>query len=175
MKKQYFKLILASIFIFGLLLAPTAYAAVSGHTLDYDAVDSGEIRYGGSTKYTTELNNAISQWNSLDTVYIAPDNASTIEDVTISDTYKESETWSGLYTWYPILTDTIKYNTYIMDNRDSSVKSAQNKKTVMHEFGHALGIDDHDDSTYSAIVMYGYPNTTTSVTAHDEEDYNLAN
>lgn len=145
------------------------FAAETKHKLGYSSVDSGEIRWGGSTKYTTAWNHAVSTWNALGKVNIAPDTAWTIEDLTISDVNKPSETWTGLYTYYPLLADTIQFNTANMDA--SGRTTNHNKKTATHELGHALGIGDHYESSYSSIIMYGYSSDVTSLKQHDKDDY----
>ncbi|WP_341963499.1 hypothetical protein NM897_17060 (plasmid) [Planococcus maritimus] len=142
-------------------------ASGEGHTTWYDSVDSGEIRYGGTTKYTTERSHANSLWNAMGLVYIAPDTAFTIQDLTYSDVYS-TEDFSGRYNYYAGSVDTIKFNDRIFQARSSSYK----KKTAAHELGHALGLDDHYSSSYSGIIMYGYSSGVTSLQSHDKADYN---
>jgi len=61
-----------------ILYATFAYeGSDTKHTLSYSSVDSGEIRWGESTKYTNAWNHAVSTWNALGNVNIAPDDAST--------------------------------------------------------------------------------------------------
>ena len=132
------------------------------------SVDSGEIRWGGSTKYSTAWSHAVTTWNAMGKVTIAPDTASTYEDLTISDVSKSSETWTGLYT-NSIGADTIQFNTANMDKAGRT--DDHNKKTATHELGHALSIGDHYESTYSTIIMYGVASSETTLKQHDKDDY----
>lgn len=144
----------------------TLGASGEGHTTWYHAVDAGEIRYGGTTKYTTSRAHGIAAWNAMGKVYFGADTASTIQDLTFSDVYTAAD-WNGYYMSYPGA-DTIRFNDRTMQNRTSS----QNKKTATHEMGHALGLADHEDSYYSNIIMYGKGSSVIYLQSHDKADYN---
>jgi hypothetical protein len=139
----------------------------SDHIKSTSAVDNGEIRYGGTTKHTTARSHSFSQWNSLGTIKIAADTASTIQDLTYRDVYSV-EDFTGTYT-YLAGADEIKFNDRFFETRTDS----WNKKTATHELGHALGIVDHKLSTHSGIIMYYQASQVTTLQAHDKADYNL--
>jgi hypothetical protein len=136
----------------------------SGHTNWYSSVDSGEIRWGGTTKHTSARDHGISTWNAQNSIDILKDTATTIQDLTFRDVYSV-EDFTGRYT-YLAGADEIKFNDRYFESRSSSY----NKKTATHEIGHALGLDDHY-SGYSGIIMYGNSSSVTSLQAHDKEDY----
>lgn len=138
----------------------TAYAA--NYVLGYSAVDDDEIRWGGSTSYSTQWNSGVSTWNALDPITIAPDTASTYQDLTISDTSKSSVTWAGQYS-NSVGSDTIKFNSYYM----SGYTSSKRQNVTTHELGHALGLAH----SYSGNVMYAYVSTRTSLGSQDTADY----
>ncbi len=142
-----------------LATAPFAYA----HFLGYSSVDGGEIRWGGSTQYSTQWNSAISTWNALGAVNIAPDTIFTIEDLTVIDTNQGDSGWTGLYT-NTAGADDIYLNTYYL----SGNTSAQRQNTCTHELGHSLGLAH----SLSGNVMYASQTSQTSLGTHDVSDYN---
>ena len=153
-------LIIVGILALSIATMGTAYAA--NYVLGYSAVDGDEIRWGGSTTYSTQWNSGVSTWNALDPITIAADTASTYEDLTISDTSKSSVTWAGQYS-NSSGADTIKFNSYYMSGYTSSKK--QNVTT--HELGHALGLAHSTSSN----IMYTYVATRTSLGTQDKADY----
>lgn len=142
------------------LLAITA----SAHFLGFSAVDEMEIRYGGSTQYTTAQSHSFSTWNALGKVNIAPDTIWTWEDLTYGDYYDSSTGTYGYYTYNPYDSDIIKFNQYWFNQ----IPTDYQKKTAMHELGHALGLDH----SYNPNVMVSGPRSYTQLGSHDIEDYN---
>ncbi len=141
----------------------SAYAAthyVSGTS----SVDAKEIRWWWSTIYTTAYNYWVSTWNNLWGVYIRPDNASTIEDLTLSDTSVNDWSWAAAYWSRRTWADTIKFNKYYMNQYTST----QQKNVVMHELWHSLWL------AHSILNNIMYTNTTTRTTlwTQDISDYN---
>ncbi len=155
-----------------LIGAAVSFATVAspGHTNSFSAIDGGEIRYGGGTKYFLPFNSALSQWNSLGKVNIAPDTIWVIEDLTFTDMYSSLVPWAGLYSYDNLYADTIQYNDYYLQVSSDSII----RNTVIHEIGHALGIMDHY-YPWDYIVMHGHITGTTSLTSHDITDYHIAN
>lgn len=140
------------------LLAVTA----SAHFLGYSAVDDMEIRYGGSTQYTTAQSHSFSTWNALGKVNIAPDTIWTYEDLTYSDYYDSSGAY-GFYQYNPIGSDDIKFNKYWFDQFSTN----EQKHTALHELGHALGLDH---SYYPNVMVQGRY-SLTQLGSHDISDY----
>jgi hypothetical protein len=137
-------------------------AISSAHVLGYSSVDNMEIRYGGSTKYTTAQSHSIDTWNDLGEVNIAPDNIWTYEDVTYSDYDDSADTRSGV--WTPSLgSDTIEFNEYLMDDYTGD----QQKYVALHELGHALGLAHTTVPNVMVQGEYSY----TELGSHDEESY----
>ena len=85
MKIQIKGIRIASLFMAMLLAGMLIMPVASAHFLGYSAVDGMEIRYGGSTQYTTAQSHSFSKWNDLGKVNIAPDTTWTVEDLTYSD------------------------------------------------------------------------------------------
>lgn len=137
---------------------------VHAHFLGYSSVDAGEIRWGGSTQYSSAWSGGISTWNALGLVNIAPDTIWTYEDLTVSDVNEPNESWVGLYTYYSLATDTIKLNTAKLYDDTS----AQKQNVTTHELGHSLGLAH----SFSENVMYMYQTFQTSLGSHDISDYN---
>lgn len=139
------------------------------HLTGYSAVDSGEIRYGGTSKYSTQLSSAISSWHNLGPVDILPDNLSTVEDVTFYDVYSSNSYWDGRYV--PTAgSDSIQLNTYFIDGYTSTNKQG----VICHEIGHALGLGEHDDNSYYNNSVMWYQTTNRFVykpASHDVVDY----
>lgn len=152
-----------SLVAFAVMLLMSASVA-HAHFLGYSSVDSGEIRWGGSTTYSTEWSGGISTWNALGAINIAPDTIWTIEDLTVSDTNAGDSGWTGQYTYYSLGADTIQLNTYYLSGDTSS----ERQNTTTHELGHSLGLAH----SYSGNIMYSSQTSQTSLGTHDTEDYN---
>lgn len=153
------------IILFTLLLSAFfAPSIVFAHFLNYSSVDDGEIRWDGSTAYTTARDHAISVWNSLGRVNIAPDTWYTYADLEFSDTNRSDVAWDGLYT-HTTGEDEIYLNSYYLKN----YTSFQQKAVAAHELGHALGLAH----SYSPNLMYQCATCTKVNTpqSHDKEDY----
>ena len=139
--------------------------SIKGKLLSVNSVDNGEIRWGGKTKYQSEVDFGIAEWNKLKTIKIAPDTASTIEDLTFSDAYSSESRWA-------VWTNRAGADTIVFNDRFMSDGKAFNKRsTAAHEIGHALSLDDHS-SAYSDTLMVGSGFSTDVPVAHDKEDYN---
>lgn len=148
-------LVLSFVLLFG---TNTAAAHFTGN----NSVDGDEIRWGGSTTYSTAWNGGISLWNGLNPIDILPDSYFTIEDLTIADT---SQPLLGWYAAYDPSNDYIYFNTY--STRMPSLSSSQKKNIAAHELGHALGLGHHSISNNVMDDTSFY----TSIGTHDESDY----
>jgi hypothetical protein len=157
------------------LIPLTAFGA-DIHSSGYSSVDLGEIRWGGSTKYSSGLSTSIDRWNAMGRVAIAPDTVYSTEDLTYIDAYRSDVSWDGVYI-NKVFADTIQYNNYYLDMSKYTYSVIRGVQT--HEIGHALGIGDHYSGIYSNTTMYGYtfdsngnPARPDGLSDHDKSDYN---
>ena len=161
MKKKFFIL---SLSLFLLMIANSVYAThyVTGNT----SVDDGEIRWGGSTQFSTAWSNAISTWNALGDINIAPDTLWTYQDLSVGDFYYDDYPMIyGIYDYDSVGSDELWLNEYVLSGQNSSYQ----QNTATHELGHALGLDDH---SIFENVMYEYQTSRTSLGSQDISDYN---
>jgi hypothetical protein len=149
-----------------IVLSVVAPFTVYAHFLGYSSVDIGEIRWGGNTVYSTARDHAHTTWNSLRMIDIKPDTASTYEDVTYGDQWREDVTWAGRYVYWGSLTDNIDFNQYYLSGKNYT--SDEKKHVALHEMGHALGLDH----TWAPNVMVSGRYSITKLGPHDIEDYN---
>lgn len=146
-------------------LFSASVASAVNYVSGYSSVDEGEIRWGGSTAYSTQWNAGISTWNALNKINIAPDTIWTYEDLKVSDVNRSDGAWAtrtGLYT-NQIGTDKIELNKYVLNSKTS----AQKQNTVTHELGHALGLAH----SISGNVLYFQQTSQTNLGAQDISDY----
>jgi hypothetical protein len=109
------------------------------------SVDNGEIRWGSTTQYTWERDDAINTWNAIDPINILPDNVWTVEDLTFKDVDSSAYPWYG--SWQQqFAADSLFLNIYHMDY----LTYDERRYVVTHELGHALGLDH----SVSGNVMY---------------------
>jgi hypothetical protein len=132
-------------FVGFLSLASTAHAThyLSGKS----SVDGGEIRWGSSTQYTWERDDAIGTWNAIDPINILPDTVWTIEDLTFKDVNSNAYPWYGAWQ-QQTGADSLFLNIFHM----SGLTYNERRHVVTHELGHALGLDH----SISGNVMYVY-------------------
>ncbi|KNH32482.1 MULTISPECIES: hypothetical protein [Exiguobacterium] len=160
MHKKITTLLLASAFI---TLGSSIPVSAGTHWTGDGAVDGKEIRWGtarGKTAYTTARNHSITVWDNMGSINIAGDNADVVEDLSFRDIYVATSLL-GRYT--PMSgADVIEYNTYNF----TDMTSGEQKKTALHEMGHALGFNHHD----SGIMKQGLFSMTT-LDSHIKSDY----
>ncbi len=140
---------------------------MAAHFSGHDSVDGGEIRYEENTRYNATFKHAKSEWNAVGGVDFKGDSATTNADLEIKDVDRPSAAWAGRYHSrpYPKI-DLLELEINYMSNT-----SGNNMKNVMvHEMGHALGLDDHESTSWKNIMYYAIRGWTT-VRAHDETDY----
>jgi Zn-dependent peptidase ImmA (M78 family) len=134
-----------------------------------EAVDWGKgIQWDGSTIYSSQWNSSISTWNAMGEVSITKDTLLTIEDLYIVDTSSPGIRISAGYANHTVSgnhTPYIQVNTAVMD----SYTSAQRQKTLTHELGHALGINEIN---IAGNVMQQGKLSQTSLGTKDKEVYN---
>lgn len=141
-----------------LLAIPLAQA----HFLGYSAVDNGEIRWGGSTQYASEWEDAVATWKALGKVKIEPDQPSSIEDLTLIDVDLPQAPYYGQYQHLP-LADALRVNTALLKDKTSK----ERQFTLVHELGHALGLEH----SFENNVMEAKLKNQIHLGPHDKEDY----
>lgn len=148
------------------LLSPNARAHFSGN----DSVDGNEIRYQDNTQWNDALNHAIGAWEGLPGgVSIAPDSATTINDLDIGDYTSTSDTRCGY--WQPRTgEDYLRLNGHFFSRYGTNDKRA----CMTHEWGHAHGLAH----SYVNQVMdpcpvswCTSPPSPTTPQDHDRSDY----
>lgn len=148
-----------------LLLMTAGAGTASAHPLGYDSVDEGEIVYRDRTRYDEELGFAAREWNELDRVDIEEGRRGA--DLMVRD-YRDRR--SGDFGYYRQREgiDVIGLNAYTL-NKDE-YDAVDRRGTVVHEFGHALGLDDNDLCDRS--IMCGVGETPFDTPQeHDVRDY----
>lgn len=135
--------VLAIVFFTGIIVSGNGWDFYECYNISYACVDGDEIRWGGSTSYQSCFNAAVDEWNDLDAIDIEPDTWYTYQDLTIMDRYLPGADFVAIY-YITYGSNEIKFNTYMMEKSEY-----EDKKTLicMHELGHALGINDHNDQS----------------------------
>lgn len=129
----------------------------------WDLVDSGKhLDWGSGSKYLSYINTAVNKWNAYKPGIIRKDDITIVEDVTISDFTEISERWG-----YATSLGTIHLNTYKMDAATSTYNDRLN--TIMHEFGHALGLGHNDPQDVMAVCS-----DIITLTTNDKRSYDAA-
>ncbi len=144
---HFMKKVLFSIFLVSFLGGMSA-AWWTNYVMKTSSVDHGEIRWWWYTSYSTQLASAITVWNTLKKIKIAPDNALTYEDVTFSDVSVNGVGWYGIWIDSYVGSDPIQINTALLKNKTSN----QKQNIITHELGHALWLDHHD--VYDNVMFY---------------------
>ncbi|MCD8328361.1 MAG: matrixin family metalloprotease [Ruminococcus sp.] len=127
-------------------------------------IDSGgHLDWDGSTTYIDFYKQAVKVWNNYKSGVICEDTVWTIEDVKISDCYDDNTTTAATTSGN---TDTIKFNTYIMNKLGGD----QIRNVCIHELGHALGLAHNTSSD----VMYKYVTTINKLSANDKASYDAS-
>ena len=107
------------------------------------------LRWDGTTQYMSEWNYAVARWNELNLISIIK-GSSLNRNVQIGDYYDSSSNRViAYYSWRPLLVDLIRFNTFEFQ----SMTTSQRYKTMMHELGHALGLDEMNTSGNSNISV----------------------
>ena len=119
-----------------------ANTTLSNLIWEHNGVDTNmNVDYKNESQYVNEIAHGVAEWNKLGMVTFRPATGIT-KDIVISDVYNSEPTAPIATTTYRgILAMTVEYNTYYMDNMTYN----QRIKTVLHEFGHVLGLDEFTD------------------------------
>ncbi|MER8047670.1 hypothetical protein [Streptomyces sp. NPDC094032] len=150
--------------------APTAAAAPceEGDTESRTdpSVDEGEIRWTESSKYDSERAHAITEWNKLRKISIAPDAVNTVNDLEFRD-YSKPDTIGGYWERRGGIaqTDYIYLNKHNLDGMGPAFR----RNVLVHELGHALGLC-HKSGHYLS-VMWNRKSDVDKPTAVDQANY----
>lgn len=132
--------------------------------LTWNLVDSGKhLDWDGTTAYMTEWEKSIGVWEDYKPGVIRSDSVLVIEDVKISDYYEESNTMAVTSS-----AGTIKFNSYNFN----SMSAGERQKTMTHELGHALGLDENN-SVPNSIMCQGR-RSQTYIIQDDKNGYDAA-
>lgn len=142
----------------------------SVRVMSWNLVDSGgHCDWSGSTKYQTLFNTAIDAWNtSMGVTRFRKDTVSILEDFDIKDKSTDP-TGEGAFA----RTGQSGYIHFYTDAMDSLTSNAERQKTIMHELGHALGLD-HNNIGSGDIMRQGELAYSTSLSLNDKASYNAA-
>lgn len=141
-----------------LCFSPSSVIQAKSYTLSWNLVRGKDLHWRNHSKYTTQLNQAISTWNGQKTGTIKTYTQANT-DVTVSD-YTENSNTAGVTS----ALRTIKLNKKIMDGLTSTKK----RNVTTHEFGHALGLAH----SASGNVLYAYVSNTVNLGTHDKDSFN---
>lgn len=159
MRKSKLKFLIISLILL-LIMQPVA-ASASANILDWYLVDSGKkLDWINQSDYRHHVVGAMDVWNGHKSGVIREDTWKTVRDVLVLNMYKDNnirgETSPNGY---------IRLNQFHL-NGEPWIAS---RSTVIHEFGHALGIDH---TPGSMDVMYKKGNSATYLRPNDKSSYN---
>ena len=157
------------IIFLSLMCIVTGVFAANNYTWEYSSVDDGEVRWWGSTTYSTQLSNAMTTWNNYWHTDFKPDSILTFEDLTIMDINSSSSLYYWKYSYYGALfaSDELRVNTH--SNWMWGLSNAQRENMLAHELGHSLWLTH----SYANNVMLwgGTVETRTSLGTQDKSSY----
>ncbi|MDR2525118.1 MAG: matrixin family metalloprotease [Oscillospiraceae bacterium] len=136
------------------------------YLLSWHLVDSGKHCDwdANQSKYESYVVSGAKTWNAYKAGVFRPDSISVVQDVRISDVSELGESWLGETS--PL--GYINLNKALLDEVSSNCK----QNTVLHELGHALGLDHNDNA--STNIMYSYNTAVTALSSSDKSSYDAS-
>ncbi|MDD2518274.1 MAG: hypothetical protein PHI05_01625 [Bacilli bacterium] len=169
--KEIIKLFFGTIILFMMIsssivnAAPTIRVTDCAYTIPYtfaqtDWTGKQKITYKNESIYSV-ANEAV-KWSNLGLVSIFPTLVSDY-DVRIAN-YSQVD---NIYGYTNFLASVIAYNNYYF----KSMNSYQRTYTILHEFGHALGLDERNVVGHNTVMRQGNY-SQTNIGSHDIATYN---
>lgn len=139
-------------FILSLFIVAWTFAS-DNYTWEYSSVDGWEVRWWGSTQYSSDLSFAMLIWNNYGHTDFKPDTSITFEDLTIMDinSFNSPYYWKYTYYWAMFASDELKINT--SSNRMWKLNTSQKINVIAHELWHSLWLDH---SYSDNIMLWGW-------------------
>lgn len=130
-----------------------------GHCLsNSNSIDDNQIRVTGTTAYASEMTYAMDTWNDLGVINIfASDSDPTLEVFDMGD---DSKDWAAVYFNNGPSVD------FIEINASKSMSSNAWKHALIHELGHALGLDH----SYEGNIMFWKEDSSHPITELQSQD-----
>jgi len=169
-KKQLFAFLMAMALVFSIAITARANPVVSIiSTWPYNMVDLGKHCDwdARSSNYHNLVVTGTNRWNAHRSVF-RPDSILTLQDVRISDV---NQAGGSYYGHYNLILGTIQFNRAFLDS--SSWTDANRMHTVMHELGHALGLEENNGNDTTNIMRQGKL-TNVTLSPADKASYDAA-
>ncbi|MEU8540866.1 hypothetical protein AB0C52_12915 [Streptomyces sp. NPDC048717] len=136
----------------------------------HSAVDDGEIRWTEASRYDGLRTHAITQWGRLKKIRIAPDTATTVNDLEFRDYTDRRSRTAGYFERHGGIaqTDYIYVNRHWLDTVYKDEPRFR-RNILVHELGHALGLCHKPDTRNSVMRTAASPRDVP--TAVDRANY----
>jgi hypothetical protein len=157
--------LLAVLLVYGMLIPLLLVGGVSAHRLRdrngnwVESVRNGRLDYRNDSRYDSQVALADSEWSRLASVRIAPTTDPDLDEIHVYDLSNCNLPWLGEYNWG---TDRIRYNVCLMewgggvypgyDAYRGPTTATRRARTVVHEFGHALGLDHNGQQQCDSVM-----------------------